>query len=105
MRISDWSSDVCSPISALDALLEEVFAFTNRVGFALFNIVFASSPSSFLARRFLGSFTQPFISVDSISFCGNIRSEKHTSELQSLMSSSYAVFCLKTKHKNILRQI
>src|SRR3546814_5329879 len=25
------------------------------------------------------------------------RSEEHTSELQSLMSSSYAVFCLKTK--------
>src|SRR3546814_2396627 len=27
----------------------------------------------------------------------NIRSEEHTSELQSLMRSSYAVFCLKTK--------
>src|SRR3546814_13501260 len=26
-----------------------------------------------------------------------IRSEEHTSELQSLMRSSYAVFCLKTK--------
>src|SRR3546814_9425525 len=28
------------------------------------------------------------------------RSEEHTSELQSLMSISYAVFCLKKKHKN-----
>src|SRR3546814_8605962 len=29
------------------------------------------------------------------------RSEEHTSELQSLMRNSYAVFCLKTKtHKN-----
>src|SRR3546814_6777961 len=27
------------------------------------------------------------------------RSEEHTSELQSLMRSSYAVFCLKTKRK------
>src|SRR3546814_2624880 len=27
------------------------------------------------------------------------RSEEHTSELQSLMRSSYAVFCLKTKNK------
>src|SRR3546814_3496679 len=27
------------------------------------------------------------------------RSEEHTSELQSLMRSSYAVFCLKQKHK------
>src|SRR3546814_6517797 len=28
------------------------------------------------------------------------RSEEHTSELQSLMRHSYAVFCLKTKKKN-----
>src|SRR3546814_6565219 len=28
-----------------------------------------------------------------------LRSEEHTSELQSLMRSSYAVFCLKKKHK------
>src|SRR3546814_2552773 len=35
--------------------------------------------------------------------CGPLssRSEEHTSELQSLMRISYAVFCLKTKkHKN-----
>src|SRR3546814_4372629 len=30
-----------------------------------------------------------------------IRSEEHTSELQSLMRSSYAVFCLKKKKRNI----
>src|SRR3546814_7039684 len=30
-----------------------------------------------------------------------IRSEEHTSELQSLMRISYAVFCLKKKNKNI----
>src|SRR3546814_9143047 len=29
-----------------------------------------------------------------------IRSEEHTSELQSLMSISYAVFCLKTNNSN-----
>src|SRR3546814_9294631 len=29
----------------------------------------------------------------------NLRSEEHTSELQSLMRSSYAVFCLKKKKK------
>src|SRR3546814_5600935 len=28
------------------------------------------------------------------------RSEEHTSELQSLMRTSYAVFCLKKKHKH-----
>src|SRR3546814_8828113 len=31
---------------------------------------------------------------------GEIRSEEHTSELQSLMRHSYAVFCLKKKNKN-----
>src|SRR3546814_19501745 len=31
---------------------------------------------------------------------GWIRSEEHTSELQSLMRISYAVFCLKKKKKN-----
>src|SRR3546814_4899789 len=30
-----------------------------------------------------------------------LRSEEHTSELQSLMRISYAVFCLKKKHHNI----
>src|SRR3546814_8781699 len=30
---------------------------------------------------------------------GGHRSEEHTSELQSLMRNSYAVFCLKKKHK------
>src|SRR3546814_3481386 len=30
----------------------------------------------------------------------NLRSEEHTSELQSLMRISYAVFCLKKKQQN-----
>src|SRR3546814_6079540 len=34
-----------------------------------------------------------------ISLARNIRSEEHTSELQSLMRISYAVFCLKKKKK------
>src|SRR3546814_9290184 len=34
-------------------------------------------------------------------FPGQVRSEEHTSELQSLMRNSYAVFCL--KKKNIIR--
>src|SRR3546814_2147391 len=32
-----------------------------------------------------------------ISGANRVRSEEHTSELQSLMRTSYAVFCLKTK--------
>src|SRR3546814_7455069 len=33
-------------------------------------------------------------------FDGRVRSEEHTSELQSLMRISYAVFCLKKKKRN-----
>src|SRR3546814_7282042 len=32
-----------------------------------------------------------------LAICINLRSEEHTSELQSLMRTSYAVFCLKKK--------
>src|SRR3546814_4709196 len=35
---------------------------------------------------------------------GEIRSEEHTSELQSLMRISYAVFCLKKKKKQDLKE-
>src|SRR3546814_2201006 len=35
---------------------------------------------------------------------GSHRSEEHTSELQSLMRISYAVFCLKKKTKHINKQ-
>src|SRR3546814_14044446 len=34
----------------------------------------------------------------------NLRSEEHTSELQSLMRISYAVFCLKKKIQKILQE-
>src|SRR3546814_5533049 len=36
---------------------------------------------------------------------GTPRSEEHTSELQSLMRISYAVFCLKKKNKNSIQNI
>src|SRR3546814_4898871 len=41
--------------------------------------------------------TQPKKSTDKAAV--SARSEEHTSELQSLMRISYAVFCLKTKKK------
>src|SRR3546814_10852713 len=37
-----------------------------------------------------------------LTFVNPIRSEAHTSELQSLMRISYAVFCLKKKKKKII---
>src|SRR3546814_7644357 len=50
-------------------------------------------------RLFLRSGFARFFCCDSLS---NQRSEEHTSELQSLMRISYAVFCLKKKSKNTL---
>src|SRR3546814_2588424 len=39
-----------------------------------------------------------------VEYCsGSDRSEEHTSELQSLMRISYAVFCLKKKNKNTMK--
>src|SRR3546814_7768900 len=43
--------------------------------------------------------TERYVSIGG----GFIRSEEHTSELQSLMRISYAVFCLKKKNKSQLR--
>src|SRR3546814_6926080 len=41
------------------------------------------------------------IHLDGTTFIGaGLRSEEHTSELQSLMRISYAVFCLKKKTRN-----
>src|SRR3546814_2431024 len=40
------------------------------------------------------------LGVDYEMYGKDLRSEEHTSELQSLMRISYAVFCLKTKKKH-----
>src|SRR3546814_3075758 len=44
-----------------------------------------------------------FLDSDHVTVSGNSRSEEHTSELQSLMRISYAVFCLKKKKIDMLR--
>src|SRR3546814_5027290 len=51
-------------------------------------------------RRFIGGGAIEMIGRDdpgAVRFALDIRSEEHTSELQSLMRISYAVFCLKKK--------
>src|SRR3546814_2698021 len=48
------------------------------------------------------STSTPLARIESISFSKPLRSDEHTSELQSLMRTSYAAFCLKkinTKHQ------
>src|SRR3546814_9736272 len=48
-----------------------------------------------------GNFIEQFQTTGFDPRLWELRSEEHTSELQSLMRISYAVFCLKKKNKNI----
>src|SRR3546814_8349050 len=50
--------------------------------------------------RATGRFSVNVLGEDQDELCGRFRSEEHTSELQSLMRISYAVFCLKKNKTN-----
>src|SRR3546814_9163415 len=91
MRISDWSSDVCS------SDLAGLRAHLRCASTPIFRVYYAPrmahrrrcDPARCRARR--ASMPAPTVAH---------RSEEHTSELQSLMRISYAVFCLKTQKNN-----
>src|SRR3546814_2046729 len=119
MRISDWSSDVCS--SDLDYWLAIDIDYTNAISraevagiralfipdgvFDVDNIAltdFHIYGRGTLRKRAgtkgaMLSLTGDNL-IEGVTLDGN-RSEEHTSELQSLMRISYAVFCLKKKQK------
>src|SRR3546814_7035075 len=105
MRISDWSSDVCS--SDL-ARLERGHARDIRFGRVIDEILGEERREHLPAEPQAG-ILPPFDRPERARF-GDLlavipgpdhemeiagRSEEHTSELQSLMRISYAVFCLK----------
>src|SRR3546814_1090537 len=106
MRISDWSSDVCSsdlryglgPDSA-SMLAELGFRCDTSVrsGFdyrAGHGPDYRDAPlHPWRVRTPAG----PLLEMPVTTVFGGLRSEEHTSELQSLMRISYAVFCLKKK--------
>src|SRR3546814_8861316 len=123
MRISDWSSDVCSsdlrhgarrgrrrrtPRTGLPAQSGGVDAgaAARRAGSpeALNHTSVAGLHSGLRPKQPVG------LDTDLLGNCSCIalppasmqRSEEHTSELQSLMRISYAVFCLKTKNINTI---
>src|SRR3546814_1584201 len=116
MRISDWSSDVCSSDLEIASQIghEDVRALYGQAFRERLDALFLSrrpSPAapSFRDRkpRHKKGFPPLFQPVSgearAISSSGLegtlLRSEEHTSELQSLMRISYAVFCLtKKKH-------
>src|SRR3546814_10491355 len=95
MRISDWSSDVCSSdLGMRDALVAASCAVDWCVDAD--HIIFGQTHSHASAdlQGLWGGVPQDWI--DNVLYAG-ARSEEHTSELQSLMRISYAVFCLKKK--------
>src|SRR3546814_7264026 len=112
MRISDWSSDVCSSdLSALSTSASgqgsPYFSSKSFSRLPALTPMRIEHPFAFAART-----TSPTRSDDPIlpglmrrhaapasaASRARLRSEEHTSELQSLMRISYAVFCLKKKH-------
>src|SRR3546814_9114284 len=111
MRISDWSSDVCSSDLRLPHAVLELDVVDLGVALDL-----ELGPHLGLGHAVLGECVAGrkhqrdpeqrcmFHGVDSCGGAGSLRcregtaderSEEHTSELQSLMRISYAVFCLK----------
>src|SRR3546814_3296544 len=101
MRISDWSSDVCSSDLRLAA------GSARRQGRPVHRLHLDLEAR--LAQRLGGDQREGRVHRDvgrlhdhhrGAVVAGGFerhRSEEHTSELQSLMRISYAVFCLKTK--------
>src|SRR3546814_9906498 len=105
MRISDWSSDVCSsdlhhqhgdPAGLVE--IGEQFHDLDRA----FGIEVAGR---LVGEQHVGMGDDRPRDRDTLLLPtrklsrGMIRSEEHTSDLQSLMRISYAVFCLKKKNK------
>src|SRR3546814_10703886 len=117
MRISDWSSDVCSSDLQLRDLVigpdaSRLVPFPDDRGIARL----CPAPLGMAERRVpaprigaddlhaafgqverrLGAHAAALVG-EMIGAIDRTRSEEHTSELQSLMRISYAVFCLKKK--------
>src|SRR3546814_8982686 len=91
MRISDWSSDVCSSDLAPGAA-ELLQYLIRQAQIPEYQVRWRWQPNS--VAIWDNRCTQHYAVMDYPP-----RSEEHTSELQSLMRISYAVFCLKKKKK------
>src|SRR3546814_6910704 len=107
MRISDWSSDVCSSDLDPGGWWVRPAAAVQRAPSAPAPVpaAFANHRKSFLrgSSIALGQSPAPPTAVQPATEHSRRRlrrSEEHTSELQSLMRISYAVFCLKKKNNS-----
>src|SRR3546814_4189229 len=110
MRISDWSSDVCSSDLRADRIVDPVdLPHAQGAGIGCEKGKVRMERRTFLAGTAVGSFAvalnwpAPTLAEGGDRLLDGFktppRSEEHTSELQSLMRISYAVFCLQKKIK------
>src|SRR3546814_6496860 len=109
VRISDWSSDVCSSDLLFASSNNHALASSTGAGIDRANALEATSSAAprLTIHFFILLLFSLFSSLqaatgsrpcDRLPRAGDApRSEEHTSELQSLMRISYAVFCLKKK--------
>src|SRR3546814_8746532 len=121
MRISDWSSDVCSSdlpairavgrrqpviIRVVDPIAgaeqQRIHPEADReAAIAVLPAVRRIIARQAIGRAVAGAIIAPVVAAivapAAIELGPIVRSEEHTSELQSLMRNPYAVFCLKTK--------
>src|SRR3546814_1819325 len=113
MRISDWSSDVCSSdLQILRALAGiEQRCLADRLGLGGVGMIEVIGLVLELLVHRLRQHDHLFEpphrgpQIGALGVDRGIRSEEHTSELQSLMRISYAVFCLKNKTDLRMSQI
>src|SRR3546814_3979628 len=113
MRISDWSSDVCSSDlhHASIALQKKLHArgwgapsWPREYGGCEWSAV---QRYLFARERLAAGAPPPPLGIHMIGpaiIRFGTRSEEHTSELQSLMRISYAVFCLKKNTKRLQQE-
>src|SRR3546814_6084047 len=100
MRISDWSSDVCSSDLAAEASHGDLgLVQANCAVLILSNSGETSELSDLIHYCQVHGISTIALTANPNSTLA-CRSEEHTSELQSLMRISYAVFCLKKKKTN-----
>src|SRR3546814_3522379 len=99
VRISDWSSDVCSSDLPLPAAFFDANGADGNIERGVARRIDPAHGAGIDAAR------EGFDRIDdlhrpNLGRAGDrpARSEEHTSELQSLMRTSYAVFCLKKKN-------
>src|SRR3546814_9564408 len=103
MSISDWSSDVCSSDLQRRAQHHQQHgAAGGGLAQRLLGFQLAALVGRGAVRIGLGDGRADRAEEDEAADA-RLRSEEHTSELQSLMRISYAVFCLKKKkYKKII---